>query len=47
MGDIMITLDKIDLNKKVKVISISDDHLLKRRLLDIGNARHHIPHQAG
>ena len=36
MGDIMITLDKIDLNKKVKVISISDDHLLKRRLLDIG-----------
>ena len=36
MGDIMITLDKIDLNKKVKVISISDDHLLKRRLVDIG-----------
>ena len=36
MGDIMITLDKIDLNKKAKVITISDNYSLKRRLLDIG-----------
>lgn len=32
----MFTLDKLTLNKKVKVITISDNSLIKRRLLDIG-----------
>ena len=32
----MITLDKLKLNKKAKVITISDNSLIKRRLLDIG-----------
>lgn len=32
----MVTLDKICLDKKVKVVSISDKILIKRRLLDIG-----------
>ena len=31
-----MTLDKIDLNKTAKVITISDKSLIKRRLLDIG-----------
>ena len=31
-----MTLDKIDLNKFAKVITISDKSLIKRRLLDIG-----------
>ena len=31
-----MTLDKIDLNKSAKVITISDKSLIKRRLLDIG-----------
>lgn len=31
-----MTLDKIDLNKFTKVITISDKSLIKRRLLDIG-----------
>ena len=32
----MISLDQIDINKKAKVITISDNSLIKRRLLDIG-----------
>ena len=32
----MVTLDKIYLDEKVKVVSISDNLLIKRRLLDIG-----------
>lgn len=31
-----MTLDKTDLNKCAKVITISDKSLIKRRLLDIG-----------
>ena len=31
-----MTLNKIDLNKSAKVITISDKSLIKRRLLDIG-----------
>lgn len=32
----MISLDKLTLNKKAKVITINDNSLIKRRLLDIG-----------
>ena len=32
----MVSLDKIGLNKRAKVITISDNSLIKRRLLDIG-----------
>lgn len=32
----MVYLNKIKLNKKAKVITISDKSLIKRRLLDIG-----------
>ena len=32
----MVTLDKLILNKRVKVVTISDNSLIKRRLLDIG-----------
>ena len=32
----MISLDKININEKIRVITISDKYSLKRRLLDIG-----------
>ena len=32
----MFSLDEIDINKKACVITISDNSLIKRRLLDIG-----------
>lgn len=32
----MISLNKLTLNKKAKVITINNDSLIKRRLLDIG-----------
>ena len=32
----MFSLDEIDINKKARVITISDNSLIKRRLLDIG-----------
>ena len=32
----MISLNKLNLNEKAKVITISDNSLIKRRLLDIG-----------
>lgn len=32
----MISLDKININDKVRVVSISDESVIKRRLLDIG-----------
>lgn len=32
----MFSLDKLKINKKAKVITISDNSLIKRRLLDIG-----------
>lgn len=32
----MISLNKLNLNDKAKVITISDNSLIKRRLLDIG-----------
>ena len=32
----MFSLDKLSINKMVKVITISDKSLIKRRLLDIG-----------
>lgn len=35
-GVIMTSLNKLSINKKAKVITISDKSLIKRRLLDIG-----------
>ena len=32
----MISLDKININEKIRVITIGDKYSLKRRLLDIG-----------
>lgn len=32
----MISLDKIKINEKVKVLTVRDDSLIKRRLLDMG-----------
>ena len=35
-GVMMVSLDKLNINERAKVVDISDDSLIKRRLLDIG-----------
>lgn len=35
-GVMMVSLDKLNINQKARVVDISEDSLIKRRLLDIG-----------